>query len=49
MDVKAPYLEIKKSADGYNLPLKMQIPVEIIDNKIMLPNYFTYPYDYSIS
>lgn len=46
MDVKAPYLEIKKSADGYNLPLKMQIPVEIIDNKIMLPNYFTYPYDY---
>lgn len=46
MDVKAPYLEIKKSADGYNLPLKMQIPVEIRDNKIMLPNYFTYPYDY---
>ena len=46
MDVKVPYLEIKKSADGYNLPLKMQIPVEIIDNKIMLPNYFTYPYDY---
>ncbi|MBN9313298.1 MAG: hypothetical protein BGO40_01275 [Chryseobacterium sp. 39-10] len=46
MDVKAPYLEIKKGADGYNIPLKMQVPVEIVDNKIMLPNYFSYPYDY---
>lgn len=46
MDVKAPYLEIKKSADGYNLPLKMQIPVEIADNKVMFPNYFAYPYSY---
>ncbi len=45
-DVKTPYLEIKKSADGYNLPLKLQIPLEIIDNKILLPNYFSYPYDY---
>lgn len=46
MDVKAPYLEIKKNAEGYNLPLKLQVPVEIIDNKILLPNYFAYPYDY---
>ncbi|MBW8359811.1 MAG: PspC domain-containing protein [Weeksellaceae bacterium] len=45
-DVKAPYLEVKKRADGYNLPLKVNIPVEIVGNKIMLPNYFSYPYDY---
>lgn len=44
-DIKAPYLIINKAADGYNLPLKMQIPVEIVDNKISLPNYFSYPYD----
>lgn len=44
-DVKAPYLMIKKRADGYNLPLKLTIPVEIKDNKISLPNYFSYPYN----
>lgn len=44
-DVSAPYLEIKKSADGYNLPLRVRVPVEIIDNKLLLPNYFSYPYD----
>lgn len=46
MDVKAPYLEIKKNADGYNLPLRMQVPVEIVGNKILLPNYYSYPYEY---
>lgn len=45
-DVEAPYLIIKKEADGYNLPLKMQVPVQIQDNKILLPNYFSYPYAY---
>ncbi|WP_226065611.1 PspC domain-containing protein [Kaistella polysaccharea] len=43
-DVKAPYLEIKKRADGYNIPLKVSVPVQIVDNKIILPNYFSYPY-----
>ncbi len=43
-DVKAPYLEIKKRADGYNIPLKVTVPVQITDNKIVLPNYFSYPY-----
>lgn len=43
-DVKAPYLEIKKRADGYNLPLRVMVPIEIIDNKITVPNYFSYPY-----
>ncbi len=45
-DVKAPYLEIRKRADGYNLPLKVQIPVEISGNKLMFPNYISYPYEY---
>lgn len=44
-DVSAPYLEIKKSADGYNLPLRVTVPVEIVDNKLLLPNYFYYPYN----
>ena len=43
-DVKAPYLEIKKRADGYNLPMRVNVPLEIINNKITLPNYFSYPY-----
>ena len=43
-DVTAPYLEIKKRADGYNLPMKINVPLEIVDNKIILPNYFSYPY-----
>ena len=44
-DVKAPYLEIKKRADGYNLPMKVNVPLEIVGNKITLPNYFSYPYN----
>ena len=53
-EVKAPYLVLKKDANGYNQPLKMQIPVEIQGNKVLLPNYFAYPYqhrfrDYNIN
>ncbi len=43
-DVKAPYIIIKKRADGYNQPLNMKIPMEIQGNKILLPNYFAYDY-----
>lgn len=43
-DVSAPYLVISKSADGYNLPLQLQVPVEIVDNKIFFPNYVSYSY-----
>lgn len=43
-DAAAPYLIIKKSADGYNLPLNMRTPVEISGNKILLPNYVAYDY-----
>lgn len=44
-DVKTPYLIIRKEAKGYNLPLNMSVPVEIADNKVILPNYIKYPYD----
>ena len=44
-DVAAPYLIVEKSANGYNKPLQMKLPVEVIDNKILLPNYFSYNYD----
>lgn len=43
-DVKAPYLVVKKEADGYNLPLNMKVPVEINNNKVTLPNYFLYDF-----
>ena len=45
-DIKTPYIIIKKEADGYNQPLKMKVPVEIRGNRILLPNYFEYPYEY---
>ncbi|SEV99478.1 phage shock protein C (PspC) family protein [Chryseobacterium wanjuense] len=52
-DVKTPYLIIKKEAKGYNFPLNVNVPVEVVDNKVILPNYIKYPYahrfrDYSI-
>lgn len=45
-NIKTPYLIVKREADGYNLPLKMKVPVEIVGNRIILPNYFEYPYEY---
>lgn len=45
-NVKAPYLIIKKEAKGYNVPLNVNVPVEIVGNKILLPNYIKYPYDH---
>ncbi|KMQ69528.1 phage-shock protein [Chryseobacterium sp. FH2] len=45
-DIKTPYLIIKKEAKGYNIPLNVNVPVEIIDNKIILPNYIKYPYEH---
>lgn len=43
-DITTPYLVLKKRADGYNQPLDMKVPLEIVDNKVMLPNYLSYPY-----
>lgn len=45
-DIKTPYLIIKKEAKGYNVPLNANVPVEIVGNKIILPNYIKYPYDH---
>ncbi|REC43270.1 MULTISPECIES: PspC domain-containing protein [unclassified Chryseobacterium] len=45
-DIKTPYLIIKKEAKGYNYPLNVSVPVEIVDNKVILPNYIKFPYDH---
>ncbi|PST44415.1 hypothetical protein CYV15_04765 [Riemerella anatipestifer] len=42
--IKTPYLVVKKRASGYNLPLRANIPVKVEGNKILIPNYFSYPY-----
>ncbi|HCM34511.1 PspC domain-containing protein [Chryseobacterium sp.] len=45
-DVKTPYLIIKKEGNGYNYPLQLTVPVEVVNNKVILPNYIKYPYDH---
>ena len=45
-DVKTPYLVIKKEGNGYNFPVQVTVPVEVINNKVMLPNYIKYPYEH---
>lgn len=45
-NIKTPYLIVKKEADGYNLPLKMKVPIEVVGNRIIFPNYFEYPYEF---
>ncbi|WP_326982746.1 PspC domain-containing protein [Chryseobacterium sp. MYb264] len=45
-NIPTPYLIIKKEAKGYNLPLNVNIPVEIVNNKVILPNYIKYPYEH---
>ncbi|MBT2620485.1 MULTISPECIES: PspC domain-containing protein [Chryseobacterium] len=45
-DIKTPYLIIKKEAKGYNIPLNVSVPVEVLNNKVILPNYVKYPYDH---
>lgn len=53
-NITTPYLIIKKEGNGYNIPVQLNIPVEIDGNKILLPNYMKYPYahrfrDYNVS
>lgn len=43
-DVKTPYLIVKKQGEGYNVPVQLTVPVEVQDNKILLPNFVSYPY-----
>ncbi|BAP32792.1 PspC domain protein [Chryseobacterium sp. StRB126] len=45
-EVKTPYLIIKKEGNGYNFPIQVNVPVEVVNNKVMLPNYIKYPYDH---
>lgn len=45
-DIKTPYLIIKKEGKGYNFPIQMTVPVEIVNNKVLLPNYIKYPYEH---
>ncbi len=45
-NIKTPYLIIKKEAKGYNLPLNVNVPVEIVNNRIMLPNFIKYAYEH---
>ncbi|MBO9690154.1 PspC domain-containing protein [Chryseobacterium sp.] len=45
-DIKTPYLIIKKEGKGYNFPIQMTVPVEVINNKVLLPNYIKYPYEH---
>ncbi len=40
----APYLIVKKEGKGYNIPVQLNVPVEIQGNKILLPNFVKYPY-----
>lgn len=42
---ETPYLIIRKKADGYNVPLRMSVPLEIKNNEILFPNYIGYSYD----
>ncbi|WP_018676777.1 PspC domain-containing protein [Riemerella columbina] len=39
-----PYLIVKREASGYNLPIKMTVPIKIEGNKLLVPNYYNYPY-----
>lgn len=44
-DITTPYLIIKKEGKGYNIPVQLEVPVEIQGNRILLPNFMKYPYD----
>lgn len=43
-NITEPYLVIKKHAEGYNKPLELIVPVEVVGNRILLPNFVNYPY-----
>ena len=45
-NITQPYLIIKKYAEGYNKPLELTVPVEVVGNKVLLPNFISYPYQY---
>lgn len=44
--IKTPYLVIKKTGDGYNIPIRFKVPVEVRDGMILFPNYINYSYEH---
>lgn len=46
LDVQTPYLIVKRDAEGYNVPVDLKVPVEIQENKVLLPNFVEYPYNH---
>ena len=44
VEIEKPYLIIKKEAKGYNHPIRLNVPVEIKNGKILFPNYIGYSY-----
>ncbi len=46
--IEKPYLIIKKEAKGYNHPIRLNVPVEIKNGKILFPNYIGYSYPHRL-
>ena len=46
--IEKPYLIIKKEAKGYNHPIRLNVPVEIKNGKILFPNYIGYSYSHRL-
>ena len=48
VEIEKPYLIIKKEAKGYNHPIRLNVPVEIKNGKILFPNYIGYSYSHRL-
>ena len=46
--IEKPYLIIKKEAKGYNHPIRLNVPVEIKNGKVLFPNYIGYSYSHRL-
>lgn len=45
-EIETPYLIVRKKADGYNQPIRMNVPVELQNGKLLFPNYINYSYEH---
>lgn len=48
VEIEKPYLIIKKEAKGYNHPIRLNVPVEIKNGKVLFPNYIGYSYSHRL-
>lgn len=48
VEIEKPYLIVKKEAKGYNHPIRLNVPVEIKNGKILFPNYIGYSYSHRL-